>query len=267
MSASVTYSAQPFDAVAGEYDAMFEENQVTSNLRRLLHGRMLSHFTAGDRVLDLNCGTGTDAVFLAQHGVTVSAVDISPAMIDRTREKCRALGLANLVSASVGSFEDAATFPPASFEGIVSMFGGLNCTPNLRQVAERAHGSLKSGGVLLACVMNRVSVWEITSFLARGKFGRAFRRFRAGAVHVPLGAGAIPVWYYSPRRFAAQIDEHFTVEAVYGLSIVSPPPNSGMFQRKHPRLTASLLNLDEHVRRVAPLKSLGDHFVVEARKK
>ena len=261
------FAGQPFDGVAEVYDALFEDNPVTSHLRRLLHKRMLLHFRAGDRVLDLNCGTGTDAVFLAQHGIAVTAVDLSPSMIDCTRKKCSAPGLAGLVTANVGSFEDPAIFSPASFEGIVSMFGGLNCTPDLRNITEHAYRSLKSGGVLIACVMNKVSLWEISSFLARGNFRRAFRRFRSGAVHVPLGAGSVPVWYYSPRTFREQIEERFHIESVYGLNIVSPPPNSGCFLTKHSRLTTWLLELDEHLRRVSPFNSLGDHFVIEARRK
>ena len=44
------------------------------------------------RAIDLGCGEGDNAIFLAQHGFQVTAVDFSPAAIDKARVKARKAG-------------------------------------------------------------------------------------------------------------------------------------------------------------------------------
>lgn len=45
------------------------------------------------RTLELGCGTGTNAVYLASEGFDVTAVDISPLAIHRAQERARASGV------------------------------------------------------------------------------------------------------------------------------------------------------------------------------
>jgi SAM-dependent methyltransferase len=49
---------------------------------------------ARGRALDLGCGTGTNSVYLAQHGFAVVGVDFSPKAIATAREKARRAGAA-----------------------------------------------------------------------------------------------------------------------------------------------------------------------------
>ena len=46
------------------------------------------------RALDLGCGTGTNAIYLAQHGFEVTAIDVSRRAIALARRKARAAHLA-----------------------------------------------------------------------------------------------------------------------------------------------------------------------------
>ena len=46
------------------------------------------------KAIDLGCGEGDNAVFLARHGFDVTAVDFAPAAIDKARAKARAAGVA-----------------------------------------------------------------------------------------------------------------------------------------------------------------------------
>jgi methyl halide transferase len=48
-----------------------------------------SHAIAPGRALEVGCGTGTNAVYLAQHGFDVLGVDISPRAIDKARSRAR----------------------------------------------------------------------------------------------------------------------------------------------------------------------------------
>lgn len=55
--------------------------------------------------VDLGCGEGDNAIFLAQHGFDVTAVDFAPAAIDKARRKAREAG------AAVDFFVDDLTAP------------------------------------------------------------------------------------------------------------------------------------------------------------
>ena len=45
------------------------------------------------RALDLGCGTGTNAMYLAQHGFTVTAIDVSRRAIALAKRKSRSAQL------------------------------------------------------------------------------------------------------------------------------------------------------------------------------
>jgi release factor glutamine methyltransferase len=51
---------------------------------------------AGDRVLDLGCGSGVNTVFCAPIARELTAVDISPSAVRNTEENCRLHGLNNV---------------------------------------------------------------------------------------------------------------------------------------------------------------------------
>ena len=50
--------------------------------------RLISQFTArqGKRILDLGCGSGRHAVYLAKHGFEVYGIDVSPTAIELTKK-------------------------------------------------------------------------------------------------------------------------------------------------------------------------------------
>ena len=54
-------------------------------------GRLVRHagVTRGMRVLDVGCGTGVVAITAARAGATVSAIDLTPALLERARENAR----------------------------------------------------------------------------------------------------------------------------------------------------------------------------------
>ena len=90
-------SIAAFDDLAASYDDTFTESVIGRLLRAAVWRRLDAQFRAGDRVLELNCGTGADAIHLAHTGVRVLATDVSEAMLDVTRRKVAQAGMAELV--------------------------------------------------------------------------------------------------------------------------------------------------------------------------
>ncbi|MBI5671403.1 MAG: class I SAM-dependent methyltransferase [Chloroflexi bacterium] len=80
-------SFHPFDPLAPTYDSDFTDTAIGRYLRGRVQARLTQHFKAGDHVLELGCGTGEDALWLAGRGVSVLATDTSAAMLDITLAK------------------------------------------------------------------------------------------------------------------------------------------------------------------------------------
>jgi ubiquinone/menaquinone biosynthesis C-methylase UbiE len=102
----------------------------------------------GARVLELCCGTGASALPAAEAvGPTgsVLGVDLTEALVQQARARAAALGLghATFQCADVESL----TFPAASFDAIVSVFG-LFFIPDMSGMLARAWGWLAPGGQL-----------------------------------------------------------------------------------------------------------------------
>jgi len=258
-------TAQPFDSVADAYDEWFEKSSVTRAIRNVVHKSCAKYFHPGDHLLELNCGTGTDAQFLTATGIRVTATDASPSMIERARSKLSGELASGLAELEVLAFEDLASLPETAFDGVLSNFGGLNCARDPDRVLHEVALRMKPGGAFIACLLNRRCAWEMMSFLARGKFAEALRRHRQAEVKV--GHIMVPVTYYTPRSFSRLLRTYFIVEEIYGLNILSPGPNSRGFVAKFPGITKFLLGADRFVRGLPPFSGLGDHFVVVARRR
>lgn len=78
-----------------------------------------AYVNAGERVLDLGCGTGVNAIFCAETAREVLAVDISLPAVENTIENCRRLGAHNVTvrqsdmfSAVDGQFDLIVANPP-----------------------------------------------------------------------------------------------------------------------------------------------------------
>jgi ubiquinone/menaquinone biosynthesis C-methylase UbiE len=124
-----------FDSAALVYDKEYESLYGMRRLRSIMWQVYLQYFSPGQRLLELNCGTGTDAVFLAQQGRKVLATDSSPQMIRETRKKIQSTHLNDLASAEVLSYLDLRDLGNETFDGAYSNMAGLNCTNDLDVVA------------------------------------------------------------------------------------------------------------------------------------
>jgi SAM-dependent methyltransferase len=72
------------------------------------------------RALDLGCGEGADAVWLAQAGWDVVATDVSPTAVERTAARAAAEGVGERVRAEVHDLEH--TQPDGAFDLVSAQF-------------------------------------------------------------------------------------------------------------------------------------------------
>ncbi|MEO6063410.1 MAG: methyltransferase domain-containing protein, partial [Thermoflexales bacterium] len=130
----MTASPTGFDALAAGYDQDFGASAIGRVFRSRVQARLDARFHAGQRVLELNCGTGDDAIHLARKGARVLATDQSAAMLAVADRKVRAAGLADSVELRPLAIEELGQLAPASLDGAFSNLGGLNCVAELAPV-------------------------------------------------------------------------------------------------------------------------------------
>ncbi len=257
----------PFDDVGPLYDQSLEVHPFDRDLRAVVQNTLADSFPSGSHVIDLGCGTATDAIMLAERGVRVTAVDSSSRMLECARKKVAARRLEHSISLINLTIERMDALSGTVYDGAYSNFGVLNCIPDLQAVLGQIAGLIAPGSPVVLSVLNRVCLWEIGGFLIRGKIVRAFRRMRFGGVIAQIGRASLPVWYYSPAEFGRMLSPWFKIREVYGLSILSPTLNSKQFASSHPVAASRLQGLDHKIRRVYPFRALGDHFVMVAERK
>ena len=256
-----------FDAAASVYDATYEHLYGIRRLRRLTHALFTQYYSRGDSLLELNCGTGSDAIALAQEGMRVLATDLSPGMVAEAQNKITGLGLGRLVEARRLSFQELGALRGTRFDGVYSNLGGINCTPDLSGLAADLSQLVRVRGVLIAVVMPPLCLWETVAFAARGQWRQAFRRLHAGGCAAHLHGGIVQTFYHSPNRFLRAFLRHFEPVELMGLNIFTPPPNAVNFQALLGRGARLLERLDEAVAHTAPFSLVGDHFAIVMRRR
>jgi SAM-dependent methyltransferase len=132
-------------AVQAEWDRRYaERDQLWSGQPNGALVTEVAGLTPG-RVLDVGCGEGADAVWLAKGGWEVTALEVSGLALERAAEHARAAGVdVHWVHAELAE----AALPPGSFDLVSAQYPALLRTPDA--AAERALlAAVAPGGLLL----------------------------------------------------------------------------------------------------------------------
>ena len=169
-----------FDSVAANYDGPRGNNALIQDMRREMWRWLDASFPSESHLLDLGCGTGLDAVRMAEHGHRVVATDWSPRMVERTHGRASDARLGDRVrTAAIGAHELERLAGSAIFDGVYSNLGALNCVPDLPSVSRECSRLLKPGGRLVFTVIGRWCPWEIASLCRPRGLGARQRALRA----------------------------------------------------------------------------------------
>ena len=266
-----------FDAVAHEYDSTFSFTAVGRLLRERVwyctggFSRWNPAAKAAGTTLELNCGTGEDAIWMAQQGWKVLATDVSAEMVRVAQAKAelfsgKTVNLSQAIPINISfqtcSFAEIEQLPEGNFDLIFSNFGGLNCVSpeELSRLGPVFTQKLKPGGRFIAVVMSRFCWWEILYFLLKMKPKAAFRRFSKKPLDARLDAQtSVSTWYYSPLEFQKHLHFKGQAIAVKPIGFWLPPSYLNPFFEKHLRWLGALNILEQNF---APswLAPAADHF-------
>jgi ubiquinone/menaquinone biosynthesis C-methylase UbiE len=256
--------AEAFSRTAEKYDSFAQDHPHLTRMRAKVYAHVMRHVLRGAHILELNAGTGTDAVQLAQRGYYVHATDIAPGMLNRLQEKVNKLGLEDWVTMEARSFLSLEDVQGAPFDSIFSDLGGLNCVPDLTPVIRQLPKILKPGGIVTWVLMPHICLWEMAEVF-RGNFSLAFRRLSRGRVRAHLEGLHFDVYYFSPRQVLQWFGPDFELLTLEGLSVITPTAESKNFARLHPRLYRALSWLDDKFSPHWPWSGWGDFYILTMR--
>ena len=251
-----------FDHLAESYDDSFTQSAVGRALRNLVWSRLDECFRTGQRVLELGCGTGEDALWLAEKGVEVVATDASAKMIDRARAKqgMRA-GPAKVSFHCVAMENLSALRELPRFDAVLSNFGAVNCVTDIRALSSELAGLLAPDARLIWVVMGRHVPWEWLWYLAKAQPHKALRRYQENGT---LWRG-MTISYPTPRQLARMLAPHFQSTRVSPLGWALPPSYASGWLDRSPRILAALTRLESITQGSSMLASAADHYMFEAR--
>lgn len=188
-------------AQAGEWDARYSEREGAIWSGRP-NGRLraeVAGLTPG-RALDVGCGEGADAIWLARNGWAVTAIDVSEVAVNRARDAAR------LAGAAVELIRGDAlrtSFPASSFDLVSMQYPALPRAAG--ETAIRALlGTVRPGGLLLA-VYHDLSEEHREHMKSRG---------------------TDPADYFDADDLAYLLGDDFTVELHAVEPRIDPPPDS-----------------------------------------
>lgn len=275
-----------FDAFAADYDDAFTHSQLGEWLRPRVWHHLSRHFQPGDHILELACGTGEDALWLARHGMHVTATDGSAEMVRVAAAKAARAGLSDKVqvyqlslqelseqsavsSQQLPAFSTSFTIyhssPPThhaarttQYAGVLSNFGGLNTIEELRPLAQSLASLVKPGGKAILVPMGPVCPWELVWYGSHGDLKTAMRR--RGRAQAKIGDTTIPIWYPSARRIREAFTPWFHPLQTESLGFWLPPSYLEHLIHRWPRFFRALNRLDKIT---APLlRGWGDHVMI-----
>jgi ubiquinone/menaquinone biosynthesis C-methylase UbiE len=241
------------------YDADDSQNIILKEWRQQVYNHVNQFLNSADRILELNAGTGIDALHFSQQGNTVLATDVSDGMIQQIQNKIYLRNSKNL-SCKQLSYDQLDNLRGQKFDYVFSNFGGLNCIDDLSKVTRHLPEILNKGAYVTWVIMPKVSVWELIG-IVKGHGKKTFRRFEKNGTIAHLEGEYFSTHYHSFADVKKAFGSSFRFVKLEGLGTLSPPPHSNI-ATKHRSIYSFLKKLDGAVRNYFPFNRWGDHIII-----
>ncbi len=272
MSSFSTYkgeekAAAAFSKQAPVFDGLYNADTIIQYKRKRVRDHVEQFILPQSQVLELNAGTGEDAVYFAGKNHQVHTTDISSGMQAVLTNKIKERQLEDKVSYELCSFTELDTLQnQGPYDYIFSNFAGLNCTGRLEKVLDSFQFLLRPGGFVTLVVLPKFCLWEFL-LLFKGKFKTAFRRFsgRKGT-RAHIEGAHFRCWYYNPAFIRRRLKNSFSVKSLEGLCTIVPPSYIENFAVKHPVLFHSLEKKENRWKSKWPWKVIGDYYIITLQK-
>jgi ubiquinone/menaquinone biosynthesis C-methylase UbiE len=254
-----------FDRAAPNYDAIFTNSEIGTMQRKLVYKQLSKQLGFPQHILEINCGTGEDAMWFAKQNFRVTATDISLKMIEVAKSKTTSdnpgFQIANINSI-------AETFQNEKFDLIFSNFGGLNCLSKseLEKFFQNAASLISANGKMILVIMPKNTLWEQFYFLAKAQFSNVFRR-KKESVLVDVDGEKVATYYYNPKDIVNLAENDFKLIDQKPIGFFVPPSYLETFFKNKNGLLRFLNALENRILNWSFLSKRADHYIITLQKR
>jgi ubiquinone/menaquinone biosynthesis C-methylase UbiE len=259
-----------FDHIAQHYDGDFTNTLVGKSQRKLVwqHLEKLVNSEKNLKILELNCGTGEDAIWLAQKGHDVWATDISEEMIICVNNKANQYDLAGSVNTKASNIQEISeVFKGKEFDLVFSNFGGLNCL----LPEEIAHffqvqlpNLLKPNGRFVGVIMPQFSLFESTYFFLSLQWRKIFRRLSRKGIEAKLNENiSVITWYYSTKKVQKYLSNNLQIIHQQPIGFFLPPSYLNSSLEKRLKWFKQMEEWEQWAIDMPFLANFSDHYLIE----
>jgi ubiquinone/menaquinone biosynthesis C-methylase UbiE len=257
-----------FNKQSAVFDQLYSGNAIIQYKRKRVRDHVQQFLKPNSKILELNAGTGDDAIWFALQGHSVHATDISKGMQEKLIKKVTQENFTSKISNEICSFTNLNELKnQGPYDLIFSNFAGLNCTGELDRILGSFKQLLNAKGVVTLIILPKFCLWETLMFV-KGEFKTAFRRFFSSkGVKATVEDEQFTCWYYNPSYIIRNMKEEYDVLSVEGLCTIVPPSYLENFPNKRPSLFNWLKGKEDKLRSKWPWKNIGDYYIISLRKK
>ncbi|MBF6641192.1 methyltransferase domain-containing protein [Flavobacterium sp. J49] len=251
-----------FDKAALNYDETFTNTEIGKMQRALVYAQLSKHLTSVQNILEINCGTGEDAIWFAKQNFKITATDISPQMIEVAKNKANL----NFKVADINSITK--TFEGSTFDLLFSNFGGLNCLSKteLENFFTNIDSILSEKGKLALVIMPKNTLWERFYFLAKAQVKNISRRKKESVIAHVDGEN-VTTYYYNPKDIVNLAKANFETVAVKPIGFFIPPSYLDGFFKNKKGFLGFLNRMEQGIKNISWLSKYADHYLIILQKR
>ncbi len=257
-----------FDDSAATYDEDFTNTSIGRLQRKQVWKYLKLVYANGfpKHTIELNCGTGEDAVFLAEQGSAVLATDISEQMLSVAKAKILTNGFTSRITTQKLDLSNfSSTEFSQTYDLVFSNFGGLNCLnkKNLENLLNELRTVLNSKGRAILVIMPKFCAWESLYFTTRLSFKKAFRRRSDLPIKASVGSNEVEIWYHNPKSIRQIAGKYYKIKNVQPIGISLPPSYLQKTFLSNKGILNGLNTLENHLNKYSFLAGLSDHYLID----
>lgn len=256
--------AASFDNYAQQYDGHFTFSPIGSLQREAVYEQLIPLLNKESRVLEINCGTGYDALEISKYAKDVLATDVSAKMI----EQCQARNIINdnIIFEVKAIQELNDDIKNANF--IFSNFGGLNCLSpvEFKEFSKKCDALLNKDADLFFVLMGRKCLWERAYFTIKDQAAKAGRRKSKEGADTLINGAEFKTWYYSPNEIQELFNKGFKTQHISGVGLFVPPSYLNPFFANKKILLKIFSGLDKVFCKFNWTANYADHYIIHLKK-
>ena len=252
-----------FSSIYEEYEHLSKSNFIDISRRNLIRKEVELFLKPTDEILEINSGSGIDAVYFAQKGYPVLATDIATGSETYISEKIEFLKLDRLKFKKC-SFTELKTIENQTFDCIFSNYGGLNCIDKLELVFSQFEHLLNPNGYVTLVIMPPYYPIEMLTILKGNK--KAFRRWHKKGTTANVENQSVETYYHTPNQVKKAFSTKFRHVKTTNIGTFYPSSHYDSFA-KYQNLISKLMQFDEWINKSPMMiKGIGDYYIITFQK-